>query len=138
MARPIPYDYRKKIIRDRKLGKSSLDIAQELGYSLSGVKKIWSDYQKRGELSLKTSYHNCGISSIYDSSTRQIIDGIKTGQQGAPFVYSMLHFKHPEVESPSIRTMQRWWSKEKIGRPQGRPLKSEKKVGLNFPTILGK
>ena len=130
MGKAISYDHRKKIVKDRQSGKTYFEISKELGYSINGVKNIWYDYQKRGDLSFKTSYENCGTDSKYNSKIRGALNKIKTGDQGAPFVYSMLRLKNPELSSPSIRTIQRWWKAENISRPKGRPKNHEKKIGL--------
>jgi len=130
MGKAIPYDYRKKIISEHKNGKSFSEIALSLGYSLSGVKKIWYSYKKSGDTVLGPDYSNCGRKSSYDDEIRKKIAAIKTGTQGAGFVYSMFIKKHPEEVAPSIRTIQRWWEIKQTNRLRGRPPKKEKKHGL--------
>ncbi len=118
MARPIPYDYRVKIIRDRQAGKTFKQIAQQLGYSLSGVKKIWRQFQTHGEAGLDFNYHNCGRRSPYDEKLRELIDSIKDGDQGAPFVRSVLAYQNPDLPIPHERTIQRWWKSKGANRPK--------------------
>ena len=125
MASPIPYDYRQQIIRRRNAGQSFPLIAEQLGYSLSGVKKIWYN-------------HKCGRKSAFDESIFESIKRIKTGNQGAPYVYSRLRSIHPEIDVPSIRTLQRWALVNGTSRSTGRPPKKEKKVGPNTHITLGK
>jgi predicted transcriptional regulator len=138
MGKAISYDQRKKIVIDYQSGKTYSEISEELGYSVNGVRNIWYAYQKQGELSFCTSYKNCGTISKYDSPVREAVKKIKTGEQGATFVYSMLKLKNPELNSPSVRTLQRWWKKGNTSRPKGRPKKYEKKIGLMRPTTLYK
>jgi len=138
MGRPIPYDYRKKIITEHEKGKSFSKIANELDYSLSGVKKIWYAYQKSGPSSLVTQYSNCGRKSSYTQQVRDKVSAIKTGKQGACFVYSMYQMKYPKEKPPSIRTLQRWWKADTTQRKRGRPPEKEKKLGLSSLSILGK
>jgi len=130
MGQSIPYDFRKKIIAERQSGKTYSKISEELGYSLSGVKKIWYAYQKEGELSLKPKYFNSGRKSPFDKEVRDSVSAIKTGKQGAPFVYSMFKKKHEGLKAPSIRTLQRWWETSDKKRSRGRPPEKEKKLGL--------
>jgi transposase len=138
MGKAISYDHRKKIVADYQSGKTYSEISEGLGYSINGVRKIWYAYQKQGELSFNTSYKSCGTTSKYDSPIREAVKKIKTGEQGATFVYSMLKVKNPELNSPSVRTLQRWWKKENISRSKGKPKKYEKKIGLMKPTKLYK
>jgi len=138
MASPIPYDLRKQIIKLRKSGLPYSTISEEVGYSLSGVKKIWYQYQKQGDTCLETQYHNCGRKSDFSQAIHDAIAEIRTGDQGAPYVYSMLKVRYPHLQRPSIRTIQTWWEKSSTNRPKGRPPKSEKKHGRNKLTRLGK
>jgi len=138
MGQAIPYDYRRKIISERERGKSYSKIAKELGYSQSGIKKIWYAYQKEGESSLKPKYFQCGRKSSFNESVRDAVNDIRTGKQGAPFVYSMLKVKHPDLPAPSIRTLQRWWQEKQTALPRGRPPEKEKKIGRLYPIKPGK
>jgi len=130
MGKPIPYDYRKKIISEHEKGKSFSKIAAALGYSISGVKKIWYTYQREGASSLKPDYSNCGKKSPFTEQTRTKVSDLKTGSQGAGFVYSMFRKKYPNQRAPSIRTIQRWWEDKPTKRLRGRPPEKEKKHGL--------
>jgi len=128
MGSSIPYNYRKLIVAKRKSGKSYTEISQELGYSISGIKKIWYAYQKLGEASYSTNYKNCGRKSPFDKSVKDSITKIRTGQQGAPFVFSKLHKDYPHKRIPSIRTLQSWWQTKKVSCPKGRPSNEKKKM----------
>jgi len=130
MVAPIPYDYRKLIVSKRLQGIPYHKIQEEIGYSISGIKKIWYQYQQEGESSYSTKYENCGRKSAYPQAVHDAIDSIRTGEQGASFVYSMLQLKFPHLPCPSIRTIQQWWANQQTNRPKGRPRDLEKKVGL--------
>jgi len=130
MAQPIPYDYRKLIVSRRKSGVTYQKISEELNYSISGIKKVWYQYQKEGEACFTSNYESCGRKSVHPQAVHDAIASIRTGEQGASFVYSMLHLKNPELERPHIRTIQRWWENQSTNRPKGQPTKAEKKNGL--------
>ena len=138
MASFIPYDLRKLIVSRRQSGVTYESIQVEIGYSISGIRKIWYQYQKEGDSCFKTKYENCGSKSSYCQSVRDAVTIIRTGEQGAPFVYSMLKVKYPNLPRPHLRTIQRWWEKQQVNRPKGRPSESEKKSGLKTPMKLGK
>jgi len=138
MASFIPYDLRKLIVTRRKSGITYKKIQEEIGYSISGIKKIWYQYQQQGASSYTPKYMNCGRKSDYSQAVHDAISTIRTGEQGAPFVYSMLKLRYPDLPRPHIRTIQRWWERQEINRPKGRPSESEKKIGLNKLTKLGK
>lgn len=131
MASFIPYDFRKLIVSRRQSGVTYKKIQEEIGYSMSGIKKIWYQYQKEGESCFTPKYKNCGRKSDYPQSVRDAISTIRTGDQGGSFVYSMLKLKYPDLPRPTIRTIQRWWEQEQVNRPKGRPNESEKKSGQN-------
>ena len=121
MARPIPYDYRKLIVKLRQSGKTYSSIASELGYSLKSIKRIWYAYQERGEEALSTNYQNSGRKSPYPPSLHEQINTVKDGDQGAPYVRSRLLSQNIVQPIPHERTIQRWWRDKGIERPKGNP-----------------
>ena len=109
MSKPIPYDYRLKIVSDRESGLTFKQIAQNRGFSLRGVKKIWKQYQLFGEAGLQTRYHQSGRKSPYDQKTRDLIAAGRDAKPGAPYLHSILMEQYPDWELPHVRTIQRWW-----------------------------
>ncbi len=138
MGSPIPYSYRQLIIKRRQSGNTYSQISNEIGYSISGIKKIWYAYQKHGSSSFKTAYKNCGRKSSFDETIKEKIQTIRTGNQGAPYVFSRLHQLYQGQPVPSIRTLQYWWQASDTARKRGRPSNKEKKDGLNKHIIRGK
>lgn len=129
MGKAIPYDYRVKIVERIKSGQSYEETATEFGYSKSGIKKIWYTYKKEGSSSFIPKYANCGRSSPYNKDVRDKVSEIRDNQQGGSYVFSKLKANHPDLPTPSIRTLTRWWAKEQTNRPKGRPRDTEKKIG---------
>lgn len=121
MAKPIPYDYRVRLIKLRQSGRTYSSIAKEFGISERSIQRLWKRYQIEGESALKTKYHQSGRRSTYSSIIRDKIAEIRDGDQGAPYVRSQLLMKNAEEEIPHERTIQRWWLKQGINRPKGRP-----------------
>ena len=138
MAKVIPFDVRIQIIANIQNGQSYSEIAQNFGYSASGVKKIWYTYQKEGQSALYTKYSNCGSTSLYGEEVRSEVSKIRDNQQGASYVCSKMQQKHPELPCPSIRTLNRWWVKEQSNRSKGRPSRKEKKAGVKRLIKSGK
>jgi len=138
MASPIPYDVRVKIIERMRSTGSIKELANEFGYSVSGVRKIWKHYQLKGESAYHTNYSNCGSRSIYGQEVRGLVKKIRDNKQGANYVSSKLLIKYPKILSPSPRTLQRWWVKEESNRSQGRIPDDEKKRGVTKFITLGK
>lgn len=128
MGQAIPYDVRLKIVERKKLKHSNNDIASELGYSESGIKKIWYTYKKAGNECLKTKFSNCGRHSPYEKIIFSYIDEVRDNEQGAGYVRSKLVQKYPDLKLPHERTIQRWWVKSKTNRKRGKPSKKEKKM----------
>ena len=138
MGKAIPYDFRKKIVERIKDGESYGELAKDMGFSMSGIKKIWYSYKREGEAAFENKYSNCGHNSLYDSFIRHAANEIRDNKQGGTYVRSKLIQKHPELAIPHERTLQRWWVSEGSNRTKGRPSDSEKKVGANKPTKHGK
>lgn len=121
---PISYDFRIKIIEGRKSGKTFDQIAEQYGFSVSGVKKIWRQFQLLGEPGLQPQYSHSGRPPVFAEQIKELIALQKTGQQGGPFIRSVLEDKYPELKIPHERTMQRWWQSQGINRPKGRRKKN--------------
>lgn len=109
MGQPIPYDIRRKIIRERNGGKSYPQIVKDLGYpaSVVGVRKIYKRYLERGEEGLQSDCHRSGRRPKYGEDIRQQVEELRKGERGAPYINSRLCASGQEV--PSARTIQRWW-----------------------------
>ena len=138
MASPIPYDIRVKIV-EGMLSKGSIkELSEDFGYSVSGVRKIWKQYQLEGDLVYQTKYSNCGSKSIYSQDVRNLVKKIRDYKQGANYVHSKILSKFPQSPCPCPRTLQRWWVKENSNRPQGRVTEEEKKIGVKKSMKLGK
>lgn len=120
MAQSIPYDFRVKIIRDLQAGKSCGQIARECGCTQKAVRTFWRAHQSKGEEALKTGYHRCGRHSPVTSEVKDLISSLRTGEQGAPFIVSVLMEKYPDKPIPHERTVQRWWKSKGANRPKGR------------------
>ncbi len=72
MGKPIPFDLRVKIVRDHESGMSHQSIADALGISRVGVKKLLRQYRERGESALKADY-----SRIFKQPKLKLEAGIK-------------------------------------------------------------
>ena len=121
MGKAIPYDFRVKIIERIQEGESYHILAQEMGYSESGVKKIWYAFKKYGEASLCNKYKNCGRNPLYTTSVHDAIKEIRDNKQGGGYVRSKLEQKYPHLAIPSERTLQRWWVSAGTSNEKGRP-----------------
>lgn len=138
MGKAIPYDNRVKIVERMQSGETAEDLSEELGYSVGGIKKIWYNFLKEGPDSFETKYSNCGIKPYYGKEIRGVVKEIRDNKQGGSYVRSKIIQKHPELEVPSERTLQRWWVSERTNRAKGRPVKKEKKDGAKRPMKDGK
>jgi len=139
MGKPIPYDYRVKIVQRRKKGENSQSIAATTPYSKSAIDKLWARYQEQGNYAFQTHYKNCGRPRKYGEQTDKLVAKIRDQSQGADYIVSKLHQYYPEQEIPSVRTLQRRWSEQGTNSPKGRPANSPaKKSGPKKSIILGK
>lgn len=119
MGNPIPYDVRVKIVRDSRSGQSHQCIADAVGYSKEGVKKILRQYREQGESALKPDYSPCGKKprKHFPTEIEEEIARRRLGLAGGPFVHSVLRELHPEQRVPSVSAIQLRW-KQGGGRPQ--------------------
>ena len=118
MATPLPYSARLKIVKLRQRGLSYAKIAAQLDCSTDGVRKIYKRFEHGGYEGLKTSYHNSGIRSPY-CEIKELVATEKTGDQGAPYIRSLLLSLHPDKAIPHERTIQRWWEAERGKKKPG-------------------
>lgn len=138
MGKALSYAVREKIIHRREKGQSFGQISLDLGFSVSGVKKIWYAYKKQGTSALSNNYSNCGGTSTFPQSVKAAVNLVRDNNQGGNYVRSKLLKDYSELRIPSSRTLTRWWKKEGTNRQRGRPRKTEKKAGLQLLTTPGK
>lgn len=108
----IPYNTRKAIVDRHRSGEKLNSLAKELGYSYSGVRKIWRLYREEGTKGLYPKYANCGKPSrdrtdlVYRSAC-----WLKHLHRkwGADFIKQVLERRHPQLVVPHERTLQRWF-----------------------------
>lgn len=126
MPSAISFAKRQKIIQRRQGGQAFQQIAQDLGLSKSGVKKIWYAYRKVGAAALENQYGKAERPSLFDDQVRQRIEALRDNNQGADYIVSKYRNKYPDEKCPSARTLQRWWKKQGSNLPRG-GVKGEKK-----------
>lgn len=128
MGKPLPYDIRVKIVSRRQQGQPYGEIAESLGCSVGGVKKIWRQYNLQGEAAFQPDYSRCGRPSPYDEVIRDKADRLRDHRQGGEYIHSKLLIACPGEVVPSARTLQRWWVVQGTARGRGRVEEREKKV----------
>lgn len=113
MGKPIPFDVRVKIVRDYQSGQSQQSIADALGYSREGVKKLLRQHRERGEAALKADYSRCGKTprTPFSPEIEAEIARRRAGLAGAPYVRSVLCEAHPGQRVPSVSTIERLWKR---------------------------
>lgn len=119
MGQAIPFDIRKQIVHLHKNGQSLSSIAADLPYSYDGICKIWRRYKVHGWEGLGADYGQCGRKPSYGPEIKALIAEHKTGDQGAPYIRSLLLEKYPDKQIPHERTIQRWWRSQGLNRPRG-------------------
>jgi len=120
MSKPLSQSERAQIVRLREKGTTYQHISEVVGCSLRSVQRIYKQYQTGGLESLQTQYHRSGRKALYNSQTWQRVKQVRDGEQGAPYVRSVLLERHKDLPIPNERTIQRYWSKVGTNRPKGR------------------
>ena len=125
MPAPIPYADREEIIRRKQEGQTLGAIAQALGYSYWGVRKIWRQYRERGKAGLKTAYRRGPGPIRKREAVYQQALALKRAHPGwgAGLIRSVLLEQWPEEEVPSERTLQRWWRRAGLSPPAPRQVR---------------
>ena len=121
MATPIPYDVRKKIVEHRQSGLAYKSISDLLGYPIVSIKRIWYRFREMGDEGLVPVYDRCGRKKVYPKPVRDKVSELQDGEQGAPYLRSLLFEHYGAGEVPSERTVQRWLHQGGGSRPRGRP-----------------
>lgn len=111
MGKAIPFDIRVKIVRDHASGMSHQMIADSLGLSRAGVKKLLRQYRERGDSSLKADYSRCGKTPrmYFSAEVEAEIERRSSGLAGAPYLHSVLHELYVGQRIPSVSTIQLRW-----------------------------
>lgn len=136
MSKPIPYDYRLKIISDRKKGMTHASIAAKRGVSVRSVKSLWKRYTDHGTDGLKTHYSGCGRKRFYTQEIKDLVNAERKGF-GAPSLKNALEEKYPDKKFPHERQIQLWWQQQGTNRPKKREAKvSPPPVGSGSPPYL--
>lgn len=117
MGKPIPHEVRRQIVRLREQGRSQTLIAEEVGYTLSAVKKLLKKHRQTGDSAYQTQYLNCGRNAPerFEEAIVAAVKGAAQSTRGGPMIYSLLVSQQPGKAIPHYRTMQRWWAKSKKG-----------------------
>lgn len=119
MPEAIPTPVRWQIVIRHQQGESFAQIAQELGLSYWGVRKVWRRYRDRGEEGLEPDYERCGRRGIrVERRLYRAALWLKRlhSRWGAGLVLAILKERWPEAHLPSERTVQRWWSEAGLNR----------------------
>ena len=108
MPAPIPRAHREEIVRRKAAGESLEEIAQSLGYSYWGVRKIWRQYQKQGEEGLRLKYRKerGTIRKRVEVYQKAIEWKREHRGWGAGLVRSLLLREWPVEEVPSVSHVQ--------------------------------
>lgn len=123
MPAPIPYAQRLEMIERKRAGQSLRQIAEEMGYSYWGVRKIWRQYRGQSEEGLQTRYkRGPGLLRKPQEVYAQAIAWKREHPGwGAGLVRSLLLERWPEEDVPCERTLQQWWRRAGVHRrPQRR------------------
>ena len=120
MGKMIPVEVRRRIIQARRDGQAYAQIAEAFHCSERAAKQLYARFQREGDAVFETRYHNCGRQSPYDEAIRKRLRAVKTGRQGAPYVWSKVRHEAPTLQLPHIRTLQRWWRAAGEQQPRGR------------------
>ncbi len=117
---------REAIISQRQTGISMTEISETLKVSYSSVRELCKRYSKspKTEAGLKSvltpHYSNCGPQT--EKWSPEVVDAVlllKTEhlRWGAPRLLVDLECQMPNSPLPSIRTVERWFRKNNLGKP---------------------
>lgn len=125
MPAPIPYAHREEIVQRKQAGQSLWEIAQDLGYSYWGVRKIWRRYRDQQEAGLHPAYRSGPgpIRKRPEVYAQAMAWKKEHPTWGAGLIRSLLLQQWTLEEVPSERTLQRWWQREGLNRRPRRGVK---------------
>ena len=130
----IPYSEREQIVKRRKAGEKLIDLAKELGYSYSGVRKIWRLYRLDGMVGIRPKYANCGRPKRGQSDLiYRAACWLKYLHRkwGADFIKQVLEGRYPHLAVPHERTLQRWFRSKGYNRIVFRRLPAKAQTRAN-------
>lgn len=124
---------RRKIIALYKQGWDTEDVAQQLGASLAGVRRIWQQYREEGRDT--DAYVNCGRRPTLDEAGRQKVLELAKARPDA-----FCHEIADEVERHlgvrvSRQTVGRWLSRLGLSRKKSRSTPASSSVPTSKPDV---
>ncbi len=129
MPEPITLAVRHQIVTRHLQGDPLSTIAEQIGHSESGVRKIFHRYQRGGLEALKPDYHKCGPQTRKaDPLIVRAACWLKRRHPDWGAAYIRLHLvdRYGEARLPTPRTLQRWIKKEGLQPPRRRAPKQDR------------
>jgi hypothetical protein len=120
MPAPIPVPIRRTIYQRWQQGQDAARIAQELDMAPRTVRHLIQRFRHRGEAGIAPDYRGPeGIDDANRHAARQAALALRRQHPrwGAPLIRSLLLRDRPAAAVTSARTLQRWFSREGLGRP---------------------
>lgn len=131
MGQAINLAMREKLYELLGQGTKLKVISETLGLSYSTTKSLSRRLREKGQEGLKPDYSRCGSQApqskvAYQGLARQLKE--EHPRWGAPRLWVELKLQgHPEVDLPSVRTLQRWYRAWSLIKP--RRQNNEPKIG---------
>lgn len=119
MPLAISKPQRQAIVSHHQYGKPLGEIAQQMGLSYWGVRKIWRQYRDQGEAGLENHYARC--ESARCKATRLIYRAAiwlkrRHPQWGGGLIRLILQQRWHDAKVPTERTLQRWFRQAQVSR----------------------
>lgn len=109
---------REAIVAHKLSGKSLLEISEEMDISYSSVRRIWALFKQGGLDNLAPKYENCGGRGpkFYRVYRMSIYLKRHHPNWGAPYILTILSERYPEMELPSVGTVQKWFRSKGLNK----------------------
>lgn len=120
MASAIPVPIRREIVARHQQGETLHEIAEALGFSFWGVRKIWRAYRDHAAAGLTIGYPRSGRSGV--RSERLVYRAAVWLKRhhpgwGAGLIRVMLQERYPNKRLPHKRTFERWFRAQQLSIP---------------------
>jgi transposase len=117
---------RRKVIALYQQGLDTVDIAQQFGASLAGVRRVWQQYREEGRDS--PAYANCGRKPMLDEAGRQQLLEI-VRQRPDAFCHELVEEVEQKMRVRVTRqTIGRWLRELGITRKKSRSTPASRSV----------
>lgn len=119
MPAAMPYEIRRQIVERHQAGETLVSISHDLGISYDTVRKIWQHWRRHGKLTPNYEQARQKGTRKYQAVYDEAVEMKRAHPKwGAQIILLELQQRYPDMDLPSVRTLQTWFKHAGVNRPR--------------------